>query len=290
MTTPPLPPDDTSSPNLPSTTDGDSHLPAQPGATSDGDLPGMRSLVTFSLLTGLCALIPIPFLDDWALKWMRRRAALDACRRQGVQVSDLEIELLANGDGRFDATGCLKGCFLGALIKTMVYVVKKIFQKALRTVLFFLTLRSMLNNFSQTFHEVFLLRHALSLGTLPSGATSDYPRPQAEDPRQQAFHLRRAVEAAYGAIDHGPFTKILRATFAGSRGVLRHVARSIIRPLRNLRRHQASDADIEEQIFEQSEEELGGLINSLTQEISKETEYLKRQRATLEEMLGRPES
>lgn len=257
---------------------------AAPNAADEG--PGLRSLVAFSLLTGLCGLIPVPFLDDWAAKLIRRRAVRHLCRSQDVHVTDEEVEYLAHGDQSFQMDGCLKGCFLGALMRTVLYGVRKIFSKVFRTILFFLTLRSVLNTFSRSFHEGYVLRHALRLGVLPQGSPSSYPEPLQDLLRSSVVSLRYAIEIAFESQDHGPLTKILRTTLVGSRGVLRHTARSITRLLRPLRRRNVSEEDIARQMRQESEEELGGLIDSLTQEISRENAYLKRMEETLEEALG----
>ncbi len=259
---------------------------APQGASTQDDIPGLRSLVTYSLFVGLCSLIPIPFLDDWASKVLRRRTVLHLCRAQEVAVSEEEVKILAHGDPRFEVGGCLKGCFLGAFMRTFFYVVRKIFTKLFRTLLFFLTLRDVLNSFSRSFHEGYLLRHGLSLGVLPSGPESSYPQPVGDNLRPQVVSLRQAIVAAYKASDHGPLTRVARTVLAGSRGLLRHLRSSLTGLLRRLRRRGASDAAVEERIRQESEAKLGGLIDSLTREISKETGYLKLQRRTLEEVLG----
>lgn len=250
------------------------------------DTAHLRSVVVFSLLTGLCCLIPIPFLDDWAVKLFRRRAVLHQCRTQDVHLTDEEVDYLAHGDPSFQAGGCLKGCFLGALMKTVLYGIRKIFSKMFRTVLFFLTVRDVLNTFSHAFHEGYVLQHALALGVLPRGTASPYPSPLKDLLRSSVVSLRFAIETAYTALDHSPLSKIMRTTLAGSRGLLRHFGRTIARLLRPLRRRKASEDVIEETIRQQSEEELGGLIDSLTREISRETDYLRRMEETLEEALG----
>lgn len=250
------------------------------------DMPGLRSLVTYSLFVGLCSLIPVPFLDDWASKVLRRRSVLHLCRAQGVPVSDEEVEILAHGDPRFELNGCLKGCFLGAFMRTFLYVLRKIFTKLFRTILFFLTLRDVLNSFSRSFHEGYLLRHGLSLGVLPQGTESAYPKPIEDNLRPEVMSLRQAIVTAYKASDHGPLTRVARTVLAGSRGMLRHLRGSLTGLLRRLRRRGASDAAVEAQIRQESEAKLGGLIDSLTREISKETGYLKLQRRTLEKALG----
>lgn len=266
--------------------DGAPEVEAPRADTPQDDAPGLRSLVTYSLFVGLCGLIPIPFLDDWASKVLRRRSVLHLCKAQSVPVSDDEVEMLAHGDPNFELQGCLKGCFLGAFMRTALYVVRKIFTKIFRTLLFFLTVRDVLNSFSRSFHEGYLLRHSLALGVLPQGEASAYPKPMQESLRPQVISLRQAIERAYKASDHGPLTRVARTVLAGSRGMLRHLRRSLTSLLRRLRRRGASDATVEEQLRQESEAKLGGLIDSLTREISKETGYLELQRKTLEEALG----
>lgn len=49
-----------------------------------------RQVTWNSLLASLCPLIPLPFLDDWALGWVRRDAVADALWNEHGHRDELE--------------------------------------------------------------------------------------------------------------------------------------------------------------------------------------------------------
>lgn len=241
--------------------------------------PDLRRIVAYSLVTGLCPLIPIPFLDDWTRDLLRRRHTAGIAAAHGVSLGDDALKVLALGDPAFDAGGCFKGCLLGMVFKSGLYVVKKLFMKAFRTVVILLTFRSCANEFTRTFHESFLFDHALHLGVLP-------PLAEGVDARPRIQAVRQAIETTAAESEAGPITRIARATLLGSSGALRHAARGLSAQLRRLRRRKANEEEIRHQLDREGEEELGGLIDTLTAQVEKETAYLNQLRERLGERLA----
>jgi hypothetical protein len=241
--------------------------------------PDLPRLVAYSLVTGLCPLIPIPFLDDWARDLLRRRHTAGIATAHGLPLDEDALSVLALGSPAFKVSGCFKGCLVGAGFKFALYVVRKLFMKAFRTVVILLTFRSCSREFSRTFHEAFLFDHALRLGALP-------PPKEGTDPRPRIGAVRRAIEATCAEVDTSPITRIARATLLGSRGVFRHAGRTLSRQVRSLRRRRAAEKEISRQLDLEGEEELGRLIDSLTIEVGKETAYLEGLRERLGERLA----
>jgi hypothetical protein len=237
----------------------------------------LRWLVAHSFTTGLCPLIPIPFLDDWTRDLLRRRHTKSLASAHGLSLEPEAIRLLALGDDSFQFSGCFKGCLHGAALKTVLYIIKKLFLKAFRTVVIFLTFRSCAKELTRSFQESYLLDHALRLGALPREGTAG---------RAQVHSVRRAIENVRAETDPGPLSSIVRGTLEGSRGLLRQSARSLSRTLRSLRRRKADEAEISSALDREGEEELGGLIDRLTADLRGEGAYLETLERRLEERLG----
>ena len=249
---------------------------AEPSAPSEG--PDLRKLVAYSVTTGLCPLIPIPFLDDWTRDLLRRRHVAGIAGSHGLQPDNEALSVLALGEQLWSPSGCLRGCLLVGLLKSSLYVVRKLFLKVFRTVMIFLTLRTCSLELSRSFHEAFLLDHGMRLGALPQDMT--------QIPRERVLGLRQAVEDTVQEVDAGPVTRVVRATLASSGGLLRHAAKSLGKKLQTLRRRQTDEAEIGRQLDLEGSEELSRLIDELTTRLANETEYLEELKARLEQRLG----
>ncbi|MCP4656556.1 MAG: hypothetical protein GY856_14180 [bacterium] len=241
---------------------------------ADSQPPGLRRLVFHSLLSGLCPLIPIPFLDDWARDLLKKRLVAELVRRHGGGLADPELKLLACGHHPPTLEGCVRGCFSFALIKTVALVAAKVLRKVFRKILIFLTIKECVDGFSRTFHEAYLVRHALLLGRLPASETG-------------VLEVRQAIEAAVAQVDPRPIEQLVRRAFAGSRKLLARGARQLGRLLQPLRRSGREDRELlhEDLPLDQEEELLGGLVDELTSELEHEARYLRQLEKLLENQL-----
>jgi hypothetical protein len=236
---------------------------------------GLRRVVLYSLLTGLCPLIPVPLLDDWVRDLLRRRLAGELAGRRGLALSGEEIKVLAYGYRPPSVEGCLRGCLTFAFVKPLVKIAVKILEKVFRKILVFLMVKESVDTFSQTFHEGYLTRHALA-----SGALDGAPAPVAR--------VRRAIEAAVAEQDHRPVERLARQTFRGSWRLMRQGGRRLGRLARALRRRRGpgeDDALPGELDLSGEEQVLGGVVDELTQELETETGYLRRLEALFREHL-----
>lgn len=233
---------------------------------------GFRRVVFYSLLTSLCPLIPLPLLDDWARDLLRRRLAGELARERGQPLADGDVKILACGHHPLTLEGCLRGCVVVIFTKVVLKIVKKIFRK----ILFFLTIKDCVVTFSGTFHEAYLVRHALDLGVVPANGALD---------------VRRAIEAAVREPDHRPIERLARRTFRGSWGLLGRGARQLTRLFKGLRRSGREDDDLlrEELPLDEEERVLGGLVDELTEELGQETGYLRHLEALFEKHLAAAE-
>ncbi len=243
-------------------------IPPPPPA---GEVPaGFRELVFYSLLTGLCPLIPLPLLDDWVRDLLRRRLVRDLAARGGLSLAAGPVKTLACGDTSVSATGCLRGLVVLLAVK----IVKKIFRK----ILIFLTIRDCAVTFSQTFHQAYLTRHAVGLGSL-----AGEPPP--------ADEVRRAIEAAVAEPDHRPIEKMAWRTFRGSWKLLKRGARQLYRGFSRLRRKGRDEKSLLEADLHLEDEEqiLKGVVDELTEELLEDTGYLRQLETLFEKHMAAAE-
>lgn len=247
------------------------------------EAPGLRRLVGYSLVAGLSNLIPLPLLDDWTRDLLRQRQAMELARRYGVALTGAEGKALACGHRPATAGGCARGCLVGAVVKPVGFLFEVVFKKTVRKVLFFLTVKDVIDTFSRTLHEGYLLRHALELGVLPAAAEAA-PGP----PRPQVLALRRAIEATCDEVDPRPIEKAAAASLRGSRRLLRRAGRAMSRQLKRFGRRPDEQA-VYEQLERRGEEDLGGLIDEMTAGLEGQASYLEGLGWRLERRLAAPE-
>ncbi|MEM7351044.1 MAG: hypothetical protein AAF657_09580 [Acidobacteriota bacterium] len=251
--------------------------------TAAGPQRGLREIVSYSLLSGLCPLIPIPFLDDWARDLLRQRLTTLLATHSSYHLSSDQLKLLACGNLPENAQGCGAGCVRHLIIQPVLFLAQLIFRKLVRKILFFLTIKDTVETFSETFHEAYLLRHAFTLGLLPRTLPPPpgNPRPAALDPRSLA--VRRAVEAVYRSADTRPVTSLTRSLFRSSWRGIAATARQMTVVLRRARRDGAQQ--VTERLRREGEERLGGLITELTEDLEQQGGYLEQLTQRLEERL-----
>ena len=232
--------------------------PASGAETRETPAPaGFRGVALSALLAGLCPLIPLPLIDQWALTLVRRRAVGDVLRREGLAPTHMQVRILAGEDpGR---GGCLPGAIVWALAKAFFYIMKKLF----RTLVFVLMLHEAVRRTAELFSEAYLLRHAAGLGAAAEALAAG---------EAGAWRLRAAVAAATREVDPQPALRTVRAALAGSWRLLRRGARRLARALRRRRA-----APAEEAVPAAEEADLlGGVIDRLTEALWLQTDYRRR--------------
>lgn len=264
-------------PPVPATPGADQPLepPTVGGPERPTDPATLRRLVAHALVISMTPLIPVPFLDDWTRDQLRRWQVGQRVKSSGAVLGDDLLGLMALGEKAFQPSGCLKGCALGAMLKTSLYVLKKLSLKIFRKILIFLMIKDCADQFARTLDEGILCEQALIRGHL------------GESPTVEGVHkVRRALEQATATAGRGPIEQVARTAFAGSRGLIRHAGRTIAQQLRKLRRGGATDAQIPRELERESEAELGSLIDTLTREVGEETAYFERLIASFEAALA----
>ncbi len=171
-----------------------------------------RIVLWHSVLSGLCPLLPIPYVDDAVLLRVRRSMVGDLLGLRGIHVSRSDLGILVDRPA--------KGCFAGCLHAAIVYPVKKIFRK----IFILLTIKECVDEASATFHLGYLLHRAIEEGHIDA--------PPAEAMGKRLSTVRHAVDRTCAQVDTRPITKIMSRVFSGSRAVMRTAARGLHRIFR----------------------------------------------------------
>jgi hypothetical protein len=120
------------------------------------------TLISFySLCGGSTSLVPIPFLDDWLYRIVRRQLTEAVSKRCGVSMQRKNIYYLATLPTGVVGEGCLKRAFNSLIVwpfRLIVYIVTKIFKK----ILFILAVKEATDRASELFHYGYLLRYGLN--------------------------------------------------------------------------------------------------------------------------------
>lgn len=117
------------------------------------------TLNRYALLAGLCALVPLPFVDQLLRRQVLKRAYGDLAEAAGVDLPpDAHKELLR------ERSNLLLGC----LIAVVWWPIKKLF----RTVIFVLLVKDALDWVAEAAVRIRMVQEALDRGLLPAHATA----------------------------------------------------------------------------------------------------------------------
>ncbi|WP_141322871.1 hypothetical protein [Myxococcus sp. AB025B] len=180
-----------------------------PGAPSSAPL---GRVALHAVAAGLTPLIPVPFLDDYALYQVREQLVRSLLEERGLRASTQAVEALAgSSQGR-----TLGGRLASYLKGLMLLPVKKVFRK----VFFVLWVKDCVDVASVSLHHGYLLHHALERGDLDALSL------QGDKPA--AVHA--AMVAACAEVDARPINQALRRLFASSRVLMAEATRVFRNP------------------------------------------------------------
>lgn len=103
-----------------STTNGNPQKSTNTASSEDEDKQAriaLQRIITMSLLAGLCPAIPIPFLDDMALRFIRKRALRSEFERQGLRPGRAQLDVFLQERSRL--LGCLSSILIYPIKKTL---------------------------------------------------------------------------------------------------------------------------------------------------------------------------
>ncbi|HZI16154.1 MAG TPA: hypothetical protein VE153_37665 [Myxococcus sp.] len=175
--------------------------------------PSMGRVAFHSVAAGLTPLIPVPFLDDYALTQVRENMVRALLKERGLPAPDKAVAELAGSNDRTSIGGHLMG-FLKGLV---LLPVKKIFRK----VFFVLWVKDCVDVASVSLHQGYLLSHAMDRGDLDAPGLVE---------GAAARKVHAAIVAACKEMDARPINQILRRLFASSRLLMAEAARAFLNP------------------------------------------------------------
>lgn len=220
-------------------------------------------VVTYSVVGGLCPLVPIPFVDDVILYFLRRSMIRGVVGAEGVVLTREHVRHLAKRPS---------GCLLGCLWSVVVAGIKRLFRK----IVYFLAVKSAIDTASALLHEGLLLQYAAASGHLDVLE------------KQRLEDVGRAIHEVCQQTDTSPFTQILRRAFRGSRVMWRRSARQVVRLLRRYRKAPDREDAVASEVLAQ--DAVGGLVEELTVEVWARRGYILDLQEVYERALGRLEA
>ncbi|MBZ4332756.1 hypothetical protein ACIHQR_15425 [Corallococcus coralloides] len=176
--------------------------------------PSLARVAFHAVAAGLTPLIPVPFLDDYALRQVREQSVRDQLKDKGLKAPDKAVAVLA---GSYEARG-LGGRLVSYLKAVALFPVRKVFRK----VFFVLWVKDCVDLTSVCLHHGYLLHHALERGDLDAASL------QGDAPRR----VQAAIVAACSEMDARPINQALRRLFRGSRVLMAEATRAFLDPKR----------------------------------------------------------
>ncbi|GMU10577.1 hypothetical protein [Corallococcus caeni] len=186
----------------------DSNTAPPPGAVP----PSLARVAFHAVAAGLTPLIPVPFLDDYALRQVREQSVRDQLKDKGLKAPDKAIAVLA---GSYEARS-LGGQLVSYLKAVALFPVRKVFRK----VFFVLWVKDCVDLTSACLHHGYLLHHALQRGDLDAASL------QGDAPRK----VQAAIVAACAELDARPINQALRRIFRSSRVLMAEATRAFMDP------------------------------------------------------------
>ncbi len=229
----------------------------------DSDL---HKLAFFSLLAGTTSLIPIPFVDDWAYRFVRREMVEAVFSSGPVPITQEQLKELTEARAqaaRFGCAGRAAYMLIWLPIRFAVYFALRLFKK----ILIFLVIKEVTDRVSLVFHEGYLFEYATTRSHLLP-ARPDWPA-----------QLRESVKATVAATDTSPVQAAVKRVFRESGALMSTVTRSTVSLFRKLRPSLADDRIDRRQaddFLEQEEKLLSEPTSLFLRLVTGEADYLAR--------------
>lgn len=220
-------------------------------------------VVFHSLSSAMCAVVPVPFLDDHLVKLTRRRMTRELAATRGVALAGEDLAVLSGTESKPWGLGCFVGLFVSLAFKVVVKIVRRVF----RTILFWLLVKDAADAASKTFHEGYLLDGMLRRAQPVDGGESS------------ARAMRIQVEAVLDQIDTGALTGGFRMALRGTRSALSGGARRLSHLVGLRREADGGEQRLEDEI---SDTIPASWVERTTAMLQREGDYLHR----LDELLA----
>lgn len=160
----------------------------------------VQNLIRSTVMSGLCSIVPVPFLDDVLLKRVRRGLVHRLLEAHG---SDLNLESI-----KPVYAGPSRGC-LATVVGLVFSAIKKLIKKLVKTVFFFLAIRSAALEMVETFLLGRTVDRYLDRGYFKNTS----------DPGAQVLRFREAFEAALSGSDRRILARGMRQVWSQAGGM-----------------------------------------------------------------------
>ena len=179
------------------------------------------SITTSAIMAGICALSPVPFIDDLFIGAIRRHAVRRIFRARGKELTWGQARALTRSN---------RNVVLGCLLGVVVYPIRKIFRK----VFYIFTVKEAVEVATRLLHQGRLVEHALAAGSLSVDELGTSKEPLAR--------LNLTIQQTCGEANTDSIVRIFETSFAGGRAFLRSLGRRAVRILRALNVMRQPDA------------------------------------------------
>jgi hypothetical protein len=176
--------------------------------------PQLGRVAFHAVASGITPLIPIPFLDDYALRQVRERMVRSVLQEHGLPTPPKAVAILAGTN----VSSTLGGRVIGLFKALALLPVKKIFRK----VFLVLWVKDCVDMASYSLHHGYLLQHAMARGDLDA-RTLETDAPS---------RVHDAILTACKEVDSRPVNQLLSRLFAGSRLLIAEATQALLSPLR----------------------------------------------------------
>lgn len=224
----------------------------------------MERIVFHSILGGLTALIPVPWVDDWAGNWVRRRMVRELFQQRGIPLEEPVLRSLVP-----EGTEPSRGCLYQALWITVVLPFRLavyLLRRVLRTILFFIAAKQAADRMSRIFHEGYLLDASLRHGWLGEAVTVE-----------RSGQVRAACSEVLAEVNTSPVTSVFRQLIGANRETFLRAAAAWRKALRR----DATDGTPVEAALGEEDRLLGRLVRLAGDLLGGQRDYLKGVEAQL---------
>jgi len=218
----------------------------------------------YSLLGGLCPLIPVPFVDEWALYRVHRRLIRKTAAENGARLTEGQIRLLVDD---FDQSGGCAFLPFNIVWKLFFYPFKRLYRK----ILFFLAVKDSVNTTSRLFHHAALIEYAILTQRIRAAGEED----------GNLRLVNRAIKDTCERIDTRPLNQLLKRSIGGSTAMLKTAGKSFGRLIRQVKRRVKTDEAVPDD-FETNDEWMGRTLDDLSDGLGRNQGYLTELRETFE--------
>ncbi|MES1242383.1 MAG: hypothetical protein ABUT39_12250 [Acidobacteriota bacterium] len=236
----------------------------------EADYPRFRRLTFFSVLAGLCPLLPVPLLDDWALERVQRRMVRDLGASRDLGLTEEEVRLLAGAGERRLWPGFVKGTAMAVRSGT-----RRVLGKLFKSALYLLLMRDGVHRAVETFVQGYLFLYAarLPMGLRSAGRTE-----------AQVRAVRAAVVETLREEDVAPIHQAVGRAFRRSFDLVLDAAGRLGSVFGRLRSGEAAD---EGEAIQEEEELLEGFVDRLAASLWGNEEYFERLERSFVDRLAR---